>query len=131
MIRQSMTRVTILAIALTPLLSACAGIEQTFRDANGVVNEVIDLSAEADSPTQKEPLYAIEDRVESACRPLFESANQRMTGADVSMLAKVSVLMSSGRCRSSVDQARRDLDQYREEMDDASKVAEAEKPKAF
>ncbi len=129
--RQSMTRVTILAIALTPLLSACAGIEQTFRDANGVVNEVIDLSAEADSQTQKEPLYAIEDRVESACRPLFESANQRMTGGDISMLTKVSVLMSSGRCRSSVDQAKRDLDQYREDRDAASKVAEAEKPKAF
>ncbi len=129
--RQTMRRVTVLAIALTPLLSACAGIEQTFRDANGVVNEVIDLSAEADSPTQKEPLYAIEDRVETACRPLFESANQRMTGGDISMLSKVSVLMSSGRCRSSVDRARRDLDQYREEMDDAAKVAEADKPKAF
>ena len=129
--RQKTTRMTILAMALTPLLTACTGIEQTFRDANGVVNEVIDLSAEADSPTQKAPLYAIEDRVESACRPLFESANQRMTGGDVSMLTKVSVLMTSGRCRSSVDQARRDLDQYREERDDASKVAEAEKPKAL
>ena len=129
--RQKMTRVTVLAIALTPLLSACAGIEQTFRDANGVVNEVIDLSAEADSPTQKEPLYAIEDRIETACRPLFESANQRMTGGDISMLTKVSVLMTSGRCRSSVDQARRDLDQYREEMEDASKVADAETPKAL
>lgn len=123
--------VTIMAIMLAPLFSACAGIEQTFRDANGVVNEVIDLSAEAENPTQKKPLYAIEDRVESACRPLFESANQRMTGADVSMLTKVSALMTSGRCRSSVEQARRELDQYREDIDTASTVADAETKKAF
>ncbi|HSS66354.1 MAG TPA: hypothetical protein VLS27_18130, partial [Gammaproteobacteria bacterium] len=122
---------TILAIALPPLFSACAGIEQTFRDANGVVNEVIDLSAEAETPTQKEPLYAIEDRVESACRPLFESANQRMTGGDVSMLTKVSVLMTSGRCRSSVDDARRELDRYRENTDAVPQVADVEKSKAF
>lgn len=128
---QTMRLMAILAIALTPLFSACAGIEQTFRDANGVVDEVIDLSAEAETPRQKEPLYAIEDRVNSACAPLFESANQRMTGGDVSMLKKVSVLMTSTRCRSSVDRARRDLEQYREEIDAASKVAEAGKPKAF
>ncbi len=128
---QTMRLVTILAIALTPLFSACAGIEQTFRDASGVVSEVIDLSAEAETPRQKEPLYAIEDRVESACAPLFKSANQRMTGGDVSMLNKVSVLMTSGRCRSSVDQAKRDLDQYREDIDAGSKVADAETQKAF
>lgn len=129
--RQVTRRMTIVVIAFAPLLSACAGIEQTFRDANGVVNEVIDLSAEAQNPTQKEPLYAIEDRVETACAPLFKSANQRMTGGDVSMLNKVSVLMTSGRCRSSVDQAKRDLDQYREDIDAGSKVADAETQKAF
>lgn len=129
--RQATRRMTIVAIAFAPLLSACAGIEQTFRDANGVVNDVIDLSAETQNPTQKEPLYAIEERVETACRPLFESANQRMTGGDVSMLTKVSVLFSSGRCRSSVDEAQRDLDRYREGVDAAPKVADAEKPKAF
>lgn len=128
---QVMRMVTLVAVALTPLLSACTGIEQTFRDANGVVNEVIDLSAEAETPTQKEPLYAIEDRVETACGPLFESANQRMTGGEVSMLTQVSALMTSGRCRNSVDQARRDLDRYREAVEAAPKVAEAEKPKAF
>lgn len=128
---QLMRLAALAAIAMTPLLSACAGIEQTFRDANGVVNEVIDLSADAETPTQKEPLYAIEDRVELACRSLFESANQRMVGGDVSMLAKVSVLVSSERCRGTVDQARRDLDQYRKNRDAASKVADAEEPKAF
>ncbi len=122
---------TIAAVALAPLFTACAGMEQTFRDANGVVNEVIDLSADAETPTQKEPLYAIEDRVESACRPLFESANQRMTGGDVSMITKVSALVTSGRCRSTVDQAKRDLDQYRESTATAPEVADAETPKAF
>ena len=128
---QSTKLMTILAITLAPLFSACAGVEQTFRDANGVVNEVIDLSAEAETPAQKEPLYAIEDRVESACRPLFKSANQRMTGGDVSMLTKVSALMTSGRCRSSVEQARRELDHYREGIDTVSTVADGETPKAF
>jgi hypothetical protein len=123
--------VAILAVALAPFFSACAGIEQTFRDANGVVNEVIDLSAEAETTAQKEPLYAIEDRLESACRPLFESANQRMSGGDVSMLTKVSALVTSGRCRSSVEQARRELDQYREDYDAEPTVADAETPKAF
>jgi hypothetical protein len=128
---QTKRLVTTLAILLAPLVSACAGVEQTFRDANGVVNEVIDLSAEAETTTQKEPLYAIEDRVESACRPLFKSANQRMTGGDASMLTKVSALVTSGRCRSSVEQAKRDLDHYRDNIDAASKVADSVTPKAF
>lgn len=128
---QILKRAAIAAIAFTPLLSACAGIEQTFRDANGVVNEVIDLSEEADGPKQKAPLYAIEDRVEAACGPLFESANQRMIGGEVSVLTKVSALMTSERCRSTVAQAKRDLDQYREDNAAAPQVADAETPKAF
>ncbi len=135
--RQTKRLATVVAIAFAPLFSACAGIEQTFRDANSVVDEVIDLSAEAETSLQKEPLYAIEDRVESACRPLFESANQRMTGGEVSVLTQVSALITSPRCRSSVDQARRELDLYREDTvgvdhaDIAPPVGDAEKAKTF
>ena len=120
-----------LAIALTPLLIGCAGVEQTFRDANGVVTEVIDLSETAEDPAQKAPLYAIEDRVEAACGPLFESANQRMVGGDVSMMTKVSALVTSEHCRSTVDQARRDLDRYRRDNGESPEVTDAKTPKAF
>jgi hypothetical protein len=122
---------TIVAVAVATLLPACAGVEQTFRDANSVVDEVIDLSAEAETSLQKEPLYAIEDRVESDCRPLFESANQRMAGGNVSVLMQVSALISSPRCRSSVDQAKRELDLYREDTGYAPKVADVQKPKPY
>ena len=124
--KQAMRMATIAAIALTLLFSGCAGIEQTFRDANGVVDQVIDLSAEAQMV-----VYAIEDRVESACRPLFKSANQRMVGGEVSMFTKVSVLVTSERCRHTVDQAKRDLDLYRQNQDAENKVANSNKPKAF
>jgi hypothetical protein len=122
---------TIVAIAFAPLFSACAGAEQTFRDANSVVDEVIDLSAEAETSLQKEPLYAIEDRVESDCRPLFESANQRMSGGNVSLLTQVSALISSPRCRNSVDQARRELDLYREDAGNAPQMADVQKSKPY
>ncbi len=122
---------TLAAIAFAPFLSACAGIEQTFRDANGVVNEVIDLSEGADTPTQKAPLYAIEDRLEAACAPLFKSANARMVGGDVSMFTKVSALVSSEHCRHTVNQAKQDLDRYREDFGDAPQVADAETPKTL
>lgn len=128
---QVMKLATLAVIAFAPLLSGCAGMEQTFRDANGVVNEVIDLSEGAETPTQKAPLYAIEDRLEEACGPLFESANAQMVGGDVSMFTKVSALVSSERCRHSVNQAKQDLNRYREDFGTASQVADAETPKAF
>lgn len=94
------------------VLSACAGPEKTFRDAHDVVTEVIYLTADARDPSDAESLYALEERVEAACRPMFKSAHRQWVFGDIPFSARWESLLSTFQCRKSVDEARRLLDAY-------------------
>lgn len=94
------------------LLSACAGPEKTFRDAHDVVTEVIDLTVEAQNPSEAENLYALEERVETACRPIFKSAHRQWVFGDIPFYSQLETLVSTHQCRQTVDEARRWLDAY-------------------
>lgn len=94
------------------VLSACAGPEKTFRDAHDVVTEVIDLTANAGDSSETENLYALEERVEAACRPIFKSAHRQWVFGDIPLYTQLATLVSTHRCRRTVDEARRLLDDY-------------------
>lgn len=99
-----------IALLCVPLLSACAGLEQTFRDANGVVSDVIDLTADTGEPAEAEQFYAVEARVVSACQPFFDSANHHMIHGDVPLHLQLATLVYATSCRDTVDEARKEID---------------------
>ena len=101
-----------LALSCVPLIAACAGPEKTFRDAHDVVTEVIVLTADTQDEAEAKSLYALEDRVQTACRPMFRTANRQWVFGDIPFYARVETLMSTHQCRRSVDDARRALDAY-------------------
>ncbi len=99
-----------IALLCVPLLSACAGLEQTFRDANGVISDVIDLTADSGKPEEAERFYALEAQVVSACQPFFESANQQMVNGDIPLHLQLATLAHATSCRDTVDEARKEID---------------------
>ncbi|MDX1514096.1 MAG: hypothetical protein R3174_10180 [Gammaproteobacteria bacterium] len=102
----------VLALSCVPLIAACAGPEKTFRDAHDVVTEVIDLTADTRDEADAKSLYALEDRVQTACRPIFRTAHRQWVFGDIPFYAQVEALMSTHQCRRTVDDARRTLDAY-------------------
>ena len=104
---------TLLALLCVPAIAACAGPEKTFRDAHEVVTEVIDLTVDAGNAGDAKNLYALEDRVQTACRPIFKNANRQWVFGDIPFYAQFETLVSTHRCRRTVDDARRALDTYR------------------
>lgn len=103
-----------LASSSVAVICGCAGPEATFRDAHDVVTDVIDLTVDVKNPSDAADLYALEERVETACRPFFQSASRQWTFGDIPFYNQVQTLMTSGRCRESVDEARRLLDGYQQ-----------------
>jgi hypothetical protein len=99
-----------IALLCLPLLPACAGLERTFRDANGIVADVIDLTADTGEPTEAERIYAIEARVVSACEAFFESANHQMIHGEVPLHMQLATLAHATSCRDTVDEARTEID---------------------
>jgi hypothetical protein len=98
------------ALLCVPLLSACAGLELTFRDANDIVSDVIDLTADTVELPETERFYALEAQVVSACQPFFESANHQMVHGDVPLHMQLAILAHATSCRDTVDQARKEID---------------------
>jgi len=99
-----------IALLCVPLLSACAGLEQTFRDANNVVSDVIDLTADTGELPEAERFYALEARVVSACQPFFASANHQMIHGDVPLYMQLETLVHATSCRDTVDATRKEID---------------------
>lgn len=91
------------------LVSGCACVRHTVRDASGALNAIASLSPTG-AEEVPEQIVSAEEQILDACGTLLDSAFMVSVGDHLPLLSWVEVLYSSSNCRQVVASARRELE---------------------
>ena len=94
-------------------MSGCGSVEtfkHTLRTASSTMVRIADMSLREEGTLNVVYLEAVEDRINSACRSLLDSADYRFRGEDIPVDTKIAVVFTADNCRRVVEQAQPEIE---------------------